>query len=131
MSGSASKPRPSPTAWTFVRLATEPYDLIIPAEAWPLPPVQALAAWLASTEGRAAIDALGGYEIERLGPDHLAGLIIVKRCILINEQRLVQTFLDLVAIDSPSGEEEIDLHGTRPALFGTRRRRSRRTNITT
>jgi tripeptide aminopeptidase len=25
---------------------------------------------------------------------------------LINQQRLVQTFLDLVAIDSPSGEEE-------------------------
>lgn len=51
----------------FVRLATEPYDLIIPAESWPLPPVQALAAWLASAEGRAAIEAIGGYDIEDTG----------------------------------------------------------------
>ena len=51
----------------FVRLTTEPYDLIIPADSWSLPPVQALATWLASTEGRAAIEALGGYEISEAG----------------------------------------------------------------
>jgi molybdate-binding protein/DNA-binding transcriptional regulator YhcF (GntR family) len=51
----------------FVRLATEPYDLIIPSGTWPLPPVQALVAWLASAEGRAAISALGGYEIKETG----------------------------------------------------------------
>ncbi len=51
----------------FVRLTTEPYDLIIPADSWSLPPVQALAAWLASVEGRAAIEALGGYETRDAG----------------------------------------------------------------
>lgn len=51
----------------FVPLATEPYDLIIPIESWSLPPVQALAAWLASAEGRAAIEAQGGYETANTG----------------------------------------------------------------
>lgn len=46
----------------FVRLTTEPYDLVIPADAWALPPVQALATWLASAAARAAIEALGGYD---------------------------------------------------------------------
>lgn len=51
----------------FVRLATEPYDLIMPAEAWGLGSVQALARWLETTEARAAISGLGGYETEETG----------------------------------------------------------------
>ncbi len=51
----------------FVRLTTERYDLAIPAESWELPPVQALARWLATPEARAAIADLGGYETEETG----------------------------------------------------------------
>ncbi len=52
----------------FVRLATEPYDLVIPAEAWETPAVQALAA-LAAERGRrgTTIAGLGGYETEKPG----------------------------------------------------------------
>ena len=34
----------------FVLLATEPYDLVIPAEVWETAPVQALVAWLNTEE---------------------------------------------------------------------------------
>lgn len=51
----------------FVQLTTEPYDLIIPSDSWSLPPVQALATWLASAEARAAIEALGGYDTSEAG----------------------------------------------------------------
>ena len=51
----------------FVRLATEPYDLIVPAEAWALPAVNALATWLSTQDGQAAIASLGGYETEATG----------------------------------------------------------------
>jgi molybdate-binding protein/DNA-binding transcriptional regulator YhcF (GntR family) len=51
----------------FVLLATEPYDLVIPVEAWESAPVQALAAWLRTEDGRMAIAELGGYETEESG----------------------------------------------------------------
>lgn len=51
----------------FVRLATEPYDLVIPAETWELPPVQALATWLVGEDARSTIGALGGYETSETG----------------------------------------------------------------
>ena len=43
-------------------LTTEPYELVIPAEVWEAPSVQALAAWLRTEDVWAAIDGLGGYE---------------------------------------------------------------------
>ena len=46
----------------FVLLTTEPYDLVIPAEAWETEPVQALAAWLSTEDACEAITGLGGYE---------------------------------------------------------------------
>ncbi len=46
----------------FVLLTTEPYELVIPAEVWEAPSVQALAAWLRTEDAWAAIDGLGGYE---------------------------------------------------------------------
>jgi molybdate-binding protein/DNA-binding transcriptional regulator YhcF (GntR family) len=51
----------------FVRLTTEPYDLVIPAEAWELRPVQALAAWLDTDAARDAIFGLGGYDTAQTG----------------------------------------------------------------
>jgi putative molybdopterin biosynthesis protein len=51
----------------FVPLTTERYDLVIPASIWESPPVQALASWLASDMARAAIDALGGYDVRATG----------------------------------------------------------------
>jgi molybdate-binding protein/DNA-binding transcriptional regulator YhcF (GntR family) len=51
----------------FAPLTTETYDLIIPAEVWELSAVQALAGWLRSEEGRAAIADLGGYELNDTG----------------------------------------------------------------
>ena len=51
----------------FVLLTTEPYDLVIPAEAWDSAPVQALAAWLCTEDARAAIAGLGGYELGESG----------------------------------------------------------------
>jgi putative molybdopterin biosynthesis protein len=51
----------------FVRLATEPYDLVIPAETWETPAIQALAAWLKSEDARNGIAGLGGYETEETG----------------------------------------------------------------
>jgi molybdate-binding protein/DNA-binding transcriptional regulator YhcF (GntR family) len=51
----------------FVQLATEPYDLVIPAQAWELPPVKALASWLRTKDAQDAIAALGGYETGETG----------------------------------------------------------------
>jgi molybdate-binding protein/DNA-binding transcriptional regulator YhcF (GntR family) len=51
----------------FTRLTTEPYDLVVPAETWELPPVKALRAWLRTKEAQDAIAALGGYETEATG----------------------------------------------------------------
>ncbi|HQE18320.1 MAG TPA: substrate-binding domain-containing protein [Aggregatilineales bacterium] len=51
----------------FIRLTTERYDLVIPAEVWELPVIQRLVAWLNSDEAKAAILDLGGYEVEETG----------------------------------------------------------------
>jgi molybdate-binding protein/DNA-binding transcriptional regulator YhcF (GntR family) len=51
----------------FVQLAIEPYDLVIPAETWELPPIQALAAWMQGEGARNSILALGGYETGETG----------------------------------------------------------------
>jgi molybdate-binding protein/DNA-binding transcriptional regulator YhcF (GntR family) len=51
----------------FAPLTTERYDLIIPAEAWGNPFVQALARWLRTTVARDVISALGGYELADTG----------------------------------------------------------------
>ncbi len=51
----------------FVPLATEPYDLVVPAESWELPPMRALAGWLATQGAKDAIEALGGYETGETG----------------------------------------------------------------
>lgn len=51
----------------FAPLTTETYHLIIPASEWETEPVRAIRDWLASSEGRAAIAALGGYETSHTG----------------------------------------------------------------
>jgi putative molybdopterin biosynthesis protein len=51
----------------FVRLTTEPYDLVIPAEGWELRPVKVLAAWLGTKAARDAIGDLGGYDTKETG----------------------------------------------------------------
>ncbi len=51
----------------FIFLTTEPYDLVIPAEAWESSPMQTLAAWLCTEDARAAIGGLGGYETTETG----------------------------------------------------------------
>lgn len=51
----------------FVPLASERYDLAMPATVWEQPAVQMLAAWLESTAARDAIDALGGYDTAESG----------------------------------------------------------------
>lgn len=51
----------------FLLLATERYDLAIPAAIWDTPPLQALADWLGSPAARAAIAGLGGYEVGETG----------------------------------------------------------------
>ncbi len=51
----------------FTALASERYDLAIPATIWEQPAVQALARWLASDAARALIDALGGYDTAETG----------------------------------------------------------------
>ncbi len=51
----------------FVPLASERYDLAIPALIWEQPAVQRLVAWLESPEARGAIDALGGYDTAETG----------------------------------------------------------------
>jgi putative molybdopterin biosynthesis protein len=51
----------------FLALTKERYDLVIPAEVWERPSVQALASWLATDEVRASIEALGGYDVNETG----------------------------------------------------------------
>ncbi len=51
----------------FVPLASERYDLAIPAAVWEQPAVQAMAEWLVSAAAKAAIDALGGYDTAETG----------------------------------------------------------------
>lgn len=51
----------------FVLLTTERYDLVIPADVWSLPAIQALAHWLSSEEAKAAIAGVGGYDVTQTG----------------------------------------------------------------
>ncbi|MFQ5924168.1 MAG: substrate-binding domain-containing protein, partial [Anaerolineales bacterium] len=51
----------------FVPLTKERYDLIIPAEKWELPPIQALVQWLLGPQARSAIAGLGGYDMAESG----------------------------------------------------------------
>jgi putative molybdopterin biosynthesis protein len=51
----------------FVLLATERYDLVIPAEVWGLSPIQVMARWLTSEDARSAILGLGGYDTDHTG----------------------------------------------------------------
>jgi len=51
----------------FVLLTTERYDLVIPADVWPSPPVQALVQWLSTDEAKAAIAGVGGYDTGETG----------------------------------------------------------------
>jgi molybdate-binding protein/DNA-binding transcriptional regulator YhcF (GntR family) len=51
----------------FAPLASERYDLVIPAAVWMRPAVQALAHWLGSAAAREAIDVLGGYDTAETG----------------------------------------------------------------
>lgn len=51
----------------FIPLTLERYDLVIPAEVWDIPPVQALAQWLASEAAREEVLALGGYDVREMG----------------------------------------------------------------
>lgn len=52
---------------SFVQLGTEPYDLVIPEEAWLTPAIRSLAAWLVTPRAHALIDELGGYETTATG----------------------------------------------------------------
>ncbi len=51
-------------AWElhFTPLTVEQYELVIPAEVFQRPPVQALANWLTTASARQSIASLGGYE---------------------------------------------------------------------
>jgi molybdate-binding protein/DNA-binding transcriptional regulator YhcF (GntR family) len=51
----------------FIPLARERYDLVIPVEAWPKEPIQALAQWLTTTTARQEIVNLGGYDVSEMG----------------------------------------------------------------
>ena len=51
----------------FRPLASERYDLAIPALIWAQPAVQALAAWLGSDAAKDIIGALGGYDTAETG----------------------------------------------------------------
>jgi molybdate-binding protein/DNA-binding transcriptional regulator YhcF (GntR family) len=51
----------------FTLLTTEAYQLVIPAEKWPLPAIQALVKWLQSPTAQTAINSLGGYDTTATG----------------------------------------------------------------
>lgn len=51
----------------FQLLATERYDLVIPAEKWELESIQALKGWLNTSQAKAAINNLGGYDTRETG----------------------------------------------------------------
>lgn len=51
----------------FILLATERYDLVIPSDKWELESVQALKGWLDTTQAKAAINNLGGYDTSATG----------------------------------------------------------------
>jgi putative molybdopterin biosynthesis protein len=51
----------------FVFLTSERYDLVVPAEVWDTPPMQAVIDWLATEQARADIAQLGGYDVHATG----------------------------------------------------------------
>ncbi|MBN1888027.1 MAG: GntR family transcriptional regulator [Thermoflexales bacterium] len=51
----------------FYPLTMERYDLVIPAEVWSWPAVQALAGWLSRQAAKTAIEKLGGYDTHKTG----------------------------------------------------------------
>jgi len=51
----------------FKLLTTERYDLVIPAEKWDLESIQALKRWLDTSQAKAAINNLGGYDTKDTG----------------------------------------------------------------
>ncbi|MDP9372517.1 MAG: XRE family transcriptional regulator, partial [Chloroflexota bacterium] len=61
----------------FVPLGYERYDLVIPAEAREIAPVQALLDTLASRAFRDEIAALPGYDVSKTGTVVLDGLVPV------------------------------------------------------
>lgn len=51
----------------FIPLTLEPYELVIAADAFQRPPVQALVNWLVTDAAHHAIAALGGYKTDKTG----------------------------------------------------------------
>ena len=51
----------------FTLLTTEAYELVIPAETWQKPAVQALVDWLQTPQAKEAIAGLGGYDTAATG----------------------------------------------------------------
>jgi molybdate-binding protein/DNA-binding transcriptional regulator YhcF (GntR family) len=51
----------------FIPLVQEPYSLVVPEAVWDAPAVQMLVGWLATSEAREAIAALGGYDTSETG----------------------------------------------------------------
>jgi molybdate-binding protein/DNA-binding transcriptional regulator YhcF (GntR family) len=51
----------------FKLLTTERYDLVIPSEKWELESVQALKRWLDTSQAKAAINNMGGYDTKETG----------------------------------------------------------------
>lgn len=51
----------------FIPLVQEPYDLVIPAQQFDLPPLQALMNWINSSESREKISSLAGYSTTSTG----------------------------------------------------------------
>jgi molybdate-binding protein/DNA-binding transcriptional regulator YhcF (GntR family) len=52
---------------TFIPLTLERYDLVIPADVWETPAIQALTGWLGSGEAKEAVLSLGGYDVHQMG----------------------------------------------------------------
>jgi molybdate-binding protein/DNA-binding transcriptional regulator YhcF (GntR family) len=57
----------------FVPLGEERFDLIVPAQGWAGPAFEALRAVLGSAEFRAAVTALGGYDVSETGAETRLG----------------------------------------------------------
>jgi molybdate-binding protein/DNA-binding transcriptional regulator YhcF (GntR family) len=51
----------------FLFLTSERYDLVIPAAAWTLEPVQRLVAWLSGESARALLGGQAGYDLSQTG----------------------------------------------------------------
>jgi molybdate-binding protein/DNA-binding transcriptional regulator YhcF (GntR family) len=51
----------------FTPLLSERYDLVIPAEMFDTPPIQALVTWLSSTQAKKQIAEFGGYSTSETG----------------------------------------------------------------